>query len=94
VCHKNFIDQKQSPYLSTPSGAYLGGGFKAPTLFGKFFQFARGFKKKNPKTPLNFPFYIKIFQNPSLEKFLDTPQDTPLKIKGKIYSISVNKTQV
>jgi len=45
---------------------------KTPTLFGNFFQFARVFKTKIPKSPLNFPFHTKIFQNPSHEKFLDT----------------------
>jgi len=35
-----------------------------PPLFGFCFQFARVFKKKIPKAPLNFPVHIKKFKTP------------------------------
>jgi len=56
-------------------GRIQGGVFGVKTLsfFAYFFQFARVFKEKNQKPPLNFPVYTKIFQNPSLKKCLDTP---------------------
>jgi len=44
-------------------------------IFSDFFQFARFFKEKNPKTPFTPKFsrpYKKI-SKPSLEKFLYTP---------------------
>jgi len=46
------------------SGAYSGRGFG-----GNFFNLLRFLRK----IPLNLPFHTKIFQNPSLVKFLDTP---------------------
>jgi len=48
----------------------IGEGFSP---FGNFFSVLWFFKKKIPKPPLNFPVHTKKFQNPSLEKFLDTP---------------------
>ena len=33
----------------------------------------RGWFWGHPKTPQNFPFHTKKFQNPSLKKFLATP---------------------
>jgi len=49
-------------------------GIKNPSW--KIFQFARVFKKINPKAPLNFVVNPKKIQSP-LEKFLDTPLPTP-----------------
>jgi len=56
-------------------GRIQGGvlGVKTPLFSRNFFQFARVFQEKNPKTPLNFPVHTKKIQNPSLGKFLDTP---------------------
>jgi len=56
-------------------GRIQGGvlGVKTPTLFGKFFQLARGFYEKIPKPPLNFPFYTKNFKTPALKNFSIRP---------------------
>jgi len=48
-------------------------GLKPLPFLGNFFNFLGVLIKKTQTPPLNFPFYTKIFQNPSLEKFLDTP---------------------
>jgi len=53
---------------------YVREGFWGSKLpfFEKFFFNLLGFFKKKPQTPLNFPVHSRKFQNPSLEKFLDT----------------------
>jgi len=75
-------------------GRIQGGvfGVNPPPHFGKFFQFAKVFKKKIPKSPKFSRSYKKKIQNPSLEKFLDTPHPlvTEFKCKKKI-TIACNK---
>jgi len=44
-----------------------------PPFLGNFFKFARVFKEKNPKTPLNFPVHANKIQTPHRLIFLDTP---------------------
>jgi len=55
-CYKVYFQQ----------GRIQGGGFgvKTPTLFMKFFQFARVFKEKNPNTPPKFSLPYKNISKP------------------------------
>jgi len=62
-------------FLKSSNRCVFKEGFwgSKPLPFFGFFLSLLGFFKKKPQPPLYFPFHIKIFQNPSFEKFLDTP---------------------
>jgi len=59
--------------MYNPPGVYSEKDFGGGLFLEKFFNLLGFFKKKIAKPPLNFPVHTKKIQNPSLEKFLDTP---------------------
>jgi len=72
ICFQLGEDLEIGKFKYSIQGGVLG--VKTPTFLGNFFNLLGIYKKKKiPKPPLNFPFHTKMFQNPSLEKFLDMP---------------------
>jgi len=57
-------------------GRIQGGvlGVKTPPFLGKYFQFARVFKEKNPNPPLIFSSIQKNFKTPPSKNFWIRPR--------------------
>jgi len=73
--------KQSSGYLNGITRVYPGASFSGipRDVFREGFLGVKSFLRKKSQNPLkNFPFHTKIFQNPSLEKFLNTPLDIPL----------------